>query len=274
MAESHIHLIVALPTEAKPIIAHYRLKKCMAEHAFPVYQRDEITLTISGIGKAAVAAAVAYSFILFGKQTDRLWINLGIAGHRNHAIGAAFIAHKIIDSDTGKYWYPGLCFDAPCPSLPLCTVSRPERNYAGENLYDMEASAFFETATRFSPGELIHCLKIVSDNQSETLREIDASKAMQCMEMGLSTLDGLIAALQPLHAELTVAEPPGLAEITTRWHFTEQQRIQLSRLLHRWRALTGTELRHDDLPLEAHHAKIILPLIQAQIEQLPVRLRR
>jgi hypothetical protein len=33
----------------------------------------------------------------------------------------------------------------------------------------MEASAFFETASRFSSAELVQCIKIISDNPSQQI---------------------------------------------------------------------------------------------------------
>merc|ERR1712164_4650 len=45
------------------------------------------------------------------------------------------------------------------------TFSKPNYNYSNI-LYDMEASGFFLAANKFSTKELIHSLKIVSDNES------------------------------------------------------------------------------------------------------------
>ena len=45
------------------------------------------------------------------------------------------------------------------------TFSKPNYNYS-KRLYDMEASGFFLAANKFSTKELIHSLKIVSDNES------------------------------------------------------------------------------------------------------------
>jgi adenosylhomocysteine nucleosidase len=267
-----VRLVVALPAEAKPIVAHYRLKRCMDEHAFPVYRRDAIALLVSGVGKAAAAAAVAYGHAVFGRRTDAVWLNAGIAGHSAHPVGASFVAHKIVDGDTGKSWYPVLCFPAPCPSLPLHTVSRPEHGYGEDALYDMEASAFFETAARFGTGELIHCLKTVSDNRRETVHEIDAGKAARCVERSLEPLDVLLERLRALHSELPAPESADIGDFAARWHFTEQQRLHLVRLLRRWRVLAGAEFRLDQLAVDPGNARAVLLELEAHIDRLPVRL--
>jgi adenosylhomocysteine nucleosidase len=270
-AELWVHFIVALPGEAKALIAHYRLKRRMDEDSFPVFERDGITLTVCGIGKAAVAAAVAYTHVLFGKQRNVIWLNVGVAGHREQPLGSVWIAHRITDADTGRQWYPPLCFRAACPSADLRTVSRPETEYADSSLYDMEASAFFETASRFSTTELVHCLKIVSDNRDNSVWSIDPARAGDWIRAAIVTISDTEEALRRLAKTLA----PSPAFDTTAWaapcHLTVQQRRQVVHLLDRWQVLTEGDAPPAVPALS--NARQLIAWLTDTVESLPVRLK-
>ena len=74
------HIIIALQCEAKPLISHYKLKGRPHSQAFRIYEKDDMVLTVSGIGKVASAAATAYTQVLFGNRNNNAWLNLGIMG--------------------------------------------------------------------------------------------------------------------------------------------------------------------------------------------------
>lgn len=238
------HFVVALPAEAKPLVAHYRLRRRIDEEAFAVFENDRISLTVSGLGKAATAAAVGYTHVLYGKHKHAVWLNVGVAGHRQAPLGSVWLGHKITDAETRRSWYPGICFRPHCPSAEIRTVARPETAYTADCLYDMESSAFFESASRFSSGELIHCLKVVSDNRDHAIPSIDPSRMASWVEGAIDVILHTKQALWRLAAELCRAETAEVSRWIERWHFTRQQQQQLGTLLRRWRLLTG----HDDLP--------------------------
>ncbi len=77
-----IHLVIALPSEAKPLLSHYKLKAVEDSCGFKIYQKDEMALVVSGVGKSAAAAATAYLQAMTGNEPDRAWINIGMGGHR------------------------------------------------------------------------------------------------------------------------------------------------------------------------------------------------
>ncbi|MGR8942283.1 MAG: hypothetical protein ACU83P_11910, partial [Gammaproteobacteria bacterium] len=160
-----IFIYTALPCEASPLIEHFKLRKDLTSQPFEVYRRDRICLTVTGIGKCAMAAGVAYTLARTSAAEKPILLNIGIAGHAENQLGSIFLAGKIIDADTQRNYYPPLVFSPPCPVETVRTLSRPQSDYAETHLYDMEASAFYETAARFSTGELIHSLKVVSDNR-------------------------------------------------------------------------------------------------------------
>src|SRR5690606_23929873 len=85
------HFVVALPAEAKPLVAHYRLRRRIGEEAFAVFENDRISLTVSGLGKPATAAAVGYTHVLYGKHKHAVWLNVGVAGHRQAPLGSVWL---------------------------------------------------------------------------------------------------------------------------------------------------------------------------------------
>jgi len=263
-------LVVALPCEAEPLIAHYRLKRRLREEAFPVYERDGLCLTVSGIGKTAMAAAVAYSHMALGAQRHAVWVNIGVAGHRTHAIGHACLAHKITDADSGRRWYPPLVFQPACASEHVCTVARPKSGYPDPVLYDMEASGFYETATRFSTSELVQCVKIVSDNMSSPAEQISARQVAELIDSQVSFIDELLQQLRTLAEPLHEQEPPLLEPFIERWHFTVQQQRQLKRLLQHWAILAPAEPPHIRDLGALKQAKEVLRWLERRLGELPV----
>ena len=79
-----IFIYTALPCEAKPLVEHYNLKKDVTVQPFAVYLNHEICLTVTGLGKSAMAAGVAYTQALFAAVEYPVMLNMGIAGHKNH----------------------------------------------------------------------------------------------------------------------------------------------------------------------------------------------
>jgi len=55
-----IFIYAALPCEAKPLVEHFKLKKDTTIQPFAVYLNQDICLTVTGLGKSAMAAGVAY----------------------------------------------------------------------------------------------------------------------------------------------------------------------------------------------------------------------
>ena len=161
-----IHIVTATYTEAKCIIQYYKLKKLIFIREFQIFYNKKacISLTISGIGKVRTAPAVSYTFCVFDKKKNDSWINIGIAGHEDEEIGEIFLVKKIIDHSTKKNWFPAITFNSDFNQKECKTFEKPNFSYS-KILHDMELSAFYEICSRFSSNELIHSLKIVSDNK-------------------------------------------------------------------------------------------------------------
>lgn len=235
------YLFSALPCEAKPIVSHFKLKKNLAIQPFEIYSNDHIVLTVTGIGKSAMAAGVAFTQALFSAKNLPVMLNIGIAGHRNHPVGSVFLADKITDSDTGRRFYPPIAFSPPCPTQNLTTFAKPQNEYPQAGLCDMEASAFCEIATRFTCAELAQCLKIVSDNTSATTQNITPSRVSDLIETQLYVIDSILSELKKLAAIAVEPALPGYDKILGHYRFSANEQIQLKKLLSRHQLIKGQE---------------------------------
>lgn len=232
-------IYAALPCEAKPIIEFYRLKKATAINSFAVYVNNEICLTVTGIGKIAMAAGIAYTQALFTSAQNSVMLNVGIAGHKNHATSSVFLIDKITDVDSERQYYPPLIFTPPCPTHSLQTAAKPQFIYHPLHLCDMEASAFYETATRFSSGELVQCLKIISDNESSPAQNIQAKQVSELIDAQLSTIATALKELTKRADLLAASQPTEFVRLLNQYHFSVTEQIQLKKLLSRWNLVEG-----------------------------------
>jgi len=161
--------VVALHCEAKPIIDYYRLEKSSAHHVFDVYLKGDMLCIVSGIGKTAAAAATAWIAGINGDKPAIAWINIGIAGSATHPIGTALSINQISDNELNRDLYPVSLFESSFEPVHCQTLDQPSTDYHPQRIYDMEASAFYSTAIRFSSAAQVHCIKIISDNSSRQL---------------------------------------------------------------------------------------------------------
>ncbi len=235
------YLFSALPCEAKPLISYYKLKKNLSIQPFEIYSNDETVLTVTGIGKPAMAAGVAFTQALFPSRNPTVMLNIGIAGHRDYLVGSVFLAGKITDGDSGRRFYPPLVFSPSCPTDSLITFSKPQNDYPQTGLCDMEASAFYEIATRFTSGELAQCMKIVSDNTSGTAENITPAMVSALIETQLPVIDSILSELNKLAASVAEPELPGYDAILGQYRFSANERMQLKKSLSRRQIIKGQE---------------------------------
>lgn len=162
-----LNIVTATFTEAKPIIKYFNLKKKGFVSEFQMFQNSQksISLIISGIGKVNAASAVTYLALVCNQKKNNIWLNIGIAGGKDK-IGELRLINKIIDNSNKKSWYPHFCFENKIKKKVCVTFDEPKFVY--KNYFnDMELSGFFQTCLKFSWNELIHSIKIVSDNQED-----------------------------------------------------------------------------------------------------------
>lgn len=187
--------VTALHCEAKPIIDYYRLKKSSHCKAFDCYQNETMQCVVSGIGKPAMAAATGWIAAINQQQVPNCWINIGIAGAADRPIGDIFLLNKVTDSATNRPYYPVPGFSSELASAACISLDQPSSDYHRKSLFDMEASAFFAAATRFSTVELVHCLKVISDNQHQQTG-YDKPAVSRLIHNQLETIDGFVQNLQ------------------------------------------------------------------------------
>jgi len=240
MTDSLVHLVVALDAEAKPLINWFGLKRQQPDRGFPVFGHAHIALAISGSGKANASAATAHLHAVCGFPRDAIWINIGVAGHRHHEVGEAFVANAVEDAASGRTWYPPLAITPPWPGKRVATLDRPDLEYASADLVDMEAAGFYATACRFSTSELVQAIKVVSDNAQEPAGGLKAADLSALVGRQLDGLDLFLHRLGRLANELaeeTVIDEDDLAPFLARWRFTVSERRQLAEQIRRLRVL-------------------------------------
>lgn len=235
-----INIITALQCEARPLIEHYKLRGNARHSAFRCYQNDEVQLIVSGIGKLAAATATTYLAASNRDETTCAWLNLGIAGHADKPIGEPLLVHKLIDDASEQQWFPGIVMPITCDSGTLTTVDKPEKTYRRNTMVDMEASGFYAAASRFQSCELIHSLKIISDNQQHTPEQITEKTTTAMIHDNIVTIDSIINPLLQLSSLLNTIEqaPAEIYDFMAQWHFTIYQQNELRHLLRRWHALS------------------------------------
>lgn len=189
-----INLVIALNCEARPFVDHFRLQKQSHTRRFSVYCHDRLRLIVTGIGKCAVRDACKYLHASGGPQVQG-WLNVGIAGHRDLAVGTGVRATRIIDRASGDVWYPSSIIPIPGITQTVCTVEEPDPDYPQDTVYDMEASAYYATAARVSAGAMVQCYKIVSDNRFSGLEAIDPPMVTALLAEHVDAVAAAVAAL-------------------------------------------------------------------------------
>ena len=239
-AQGRLAWAVALPAEAKPIIAHLSLKRSQNNGPFPVYHSacGEHALVVSGVGRNRMSAAVVHLYHVLGQPAYLAWLNVGIAGHKDSPLGSAFMISQAKEASSGATFYPHCVFDSPLPMKTLCTVDAPQRQMQDDALYDMEGTAFFDTASRLSCAELVASVKLVSDHGDIDQAFPNRHQIGDWIDAAMENLDKVAKNLLSLSTE-EVHRVVGidLQAYLDRHHFSVTQRHQLSACLRRWRAL-------------------------------------
>ncbi len=230
-----VNIVSALPGEAKPIVGHFKLRSSQTD-PFKIYNNsdDSVRLIISGVGKRAAAEAVKHLAKLFCSNLSDGWLNIGIAGHASLPVGTLVAAHKITAAETGRAWYPPMVLDFPCETASLLTVEKETENYPSDALVEMEAAGFYASASHFSTHELIHCMKVVSDNRNE--KKLDSRSVTEMITIHFDAVGSVVHSLLKLSENLRkrLIVPSQLDHFLRRWKFTVTQTHQLEKLLRRW----------------------------------------
>ena len=207
--EIKFNFVVAHSLEARAVIDYYRLSKSKQHTAFTVFENNHVRLIVSGQGKLNASAATAYLGGINIKSPDSaLWVNVGIAGHRDQPVGSICRVNKITDQQTGRNYFPLAIQSMKQPpelnthssdtmngagtnvkASALLTVDAVDSTYTQDTLYDMEASGFFQTALRFSSVEKITCFKVVSDNLEHPVDTVDKKNMVRLLAQRMVLID-------------------------------------------------------------------------------------
>ena len=232
-------LVVALPAEAQPLCEHFGLTKVSTPGDVAMFESEQLRLIQTGVGTVAAASAVGYVAGRYAAQQTLAWLNVGIAGHRSLPVGTACLGYKVTDAATNRSWYPPVTFESACANTTIRTVTEASNDYPHECAYDMEAAGFCAAASRFSTSELVHCLKIISDNPTEPSHRVTSALVRELLSAQLPSISSVVATLSEIRAELATinADPPAFPLLCERFRFTHTERNQLRRLLTQHAAL-------------------------------------
>ncbi len=215
-----------------------------------------------------MAGAIGYAMALFENPTLPIMLNMGIAGHRTHEPGSLVLGHKIMDSESGRSFYPQLPFTVFVPTDTVFTQAKPNADYSTEGIFDMEASGFYEMAVKFSSSELIQVAKIISDNAQSPMTEITETAVETWVDSQLPNIQLLIERIADCHS---LAPQNNMAQIqqklSEQFHITVSHSLKLNALLQRWRLLKGdTELKW--LEAGPKNAKELLAWIENELDRV------
>ena len=244
-----INLVVALQPEAAPLIERYRLKPTAGIAGCACFLGDDMRLVVSGMGRVQAAAATS-ALGCSHAGAGEIWVNIGVAGHRELEIGTPVLGSSVSAGGGSRSWYPPLVVDIACTRMPVITRDSPEREFPENALYEMEAAGFYPVACRFSTGELVQVLKVVSDNRQHRFPALDKKQIRDRIADTLPVLDDLLQGLLRVHSMLPDPAPLEnlLRELEKSIHLSVSNRVQLKGLLERHRCLTGSlepqDLRH------------------------------
>ena len=265
--------VVALRAEAHPLIEMYRLLPEDTPSTFPTFKQGDKRLVICGVGKHRAAAATSHLFETSEKKLLEVWLNIGIAGHRDRPTGSILRAHTVQNVSKSTIFHPGLIGSERFETACITTVDQPETTFRSTDIYDMEAVGFFETAVRFSTAELVQCLKIISDNRASGIRGLTNKQITKLLEKKLLLISNFVTDLEELAQEL---EPVRNANRETlpfvkRWHFSTTERRYLSQLLTRCAAYNYIPSPNDFY--DTSQTNIVLQKIERELSRQALELK-
>jgi len=190
-----IYVVVALDAEARPLISHFQLERVADLAPLPIHRRTDLVLTIAGVGKEPMRVAIDSLAKAVPADQPSVWLNVGVAGHRQHEIGTPVLAHLVTDSETGRQYRLSPPEDLHLETGEIHTVAHVETRYKLDSLYEMEASAFCERVFELTPVPLVQVLKIVSDNRRTGTLCVSAHQVQGLIEENVPRVDRLISSL-------------------------------------------------------------------------------
>ncbi|MCH2189772.1 MAG: hypothetical protein MK188_02455 [Gammaproteobacteria bacterium] len=220
-SKKNINFVCALLSEAKPLIEHFKLKR-VHDKPFLLYSNNlvsneesapvqTVNVLISGIGSLNMSASLGWLGALqainlktlpddmtladrssteyqYQQPECSIWLNVGIAGHASLNVGEAFLVSSSRDIESARSYYPPQVARRTVALSPCLTLNAPSGEYPDEGGIDMEASAFFSIASRFTDAECVQSIKIVSDNPQHGLEGLDSSRVTSLIQPNVQSI--------------------------------------------------------------------------------------
>ena len=218
--------LVALSCEAKPLIDFYRLRK-QSSGAFPHFYRPAqgdngyaINVVVTGIGTINMAAACGWIGARTSKQASA-WLNIGTAGHANLALGEIVQVQRSMQLHAKRAYYPPLVAKWQGKGCSLLSYNAPCTQYPPEQAVDMEASALFLIAKRFTSAELVQSLKVISDNEENGIENLNSALISELIAAKISQINAFSDALIELIPREISRDDP--LQLIASLHCTQSQ---------------------------------------------------
>jgi adenosylhomocysteine nucleosidase len=233
-----IAIQTALMSEAKALIRYFSLKPYDLLGAYPIWGNERIFLVVTGVGKVAAGAGLTY---LLAKKEANLpltgALNIGLAGHKNLPIGSLVLAEKVSEKNSERSFFPPLLLDFEGFTKEIITLDAPSDQYEKDALFDMESAGFFQAASKFIPSEFIHSIKIISDNETFSWKNLSEKKLFSLFDPNLPSIEKVIENLFLLKEKEKKFQKEPLSEEVNRffqkWHFTRTEKVMLQDILYK-----------------------------------------
>ena len=186
-------VVTALMAEAVPLVDFYRMDKLIKNADYHHYrvERDpgqlQLDLLVCGLGADRAQRAILAYLKQPGLARQSCWLNLGIAGARDHEIGELVWAHHVggrpVAVPTGV---------EKTSTAEVVSLAEPGLAYRAGVLFDMEAETCLQTLSenlyQFSPEQLF-CAKVISDNPARGLQQISKQWVTKIIRKQIESLD-------------------------------------------------------------------------------------
>lgn len=217
--------VFASEAEAKPFVEALKATKRQAQ-PYNLYvspttlQAIQHVLIVSGIG--SLKAALATAWLAGYLQHRAVWVNVGVGGHAQQAVGTVCLAYSVQGPLLSKIFYPSLVVKNSWLRLALETLEHPSDHYC-ERVFDMEASGFVSAAQQFSSKEFVQVIKVISDNEGQPLVQFDKAQCYALLKPQVLTILAYANSLITLQEKTLANSSPSYPMAFRTTH--SQQRI-------------------------------------------------
>ena len=161
-------ILTALKAEASPFIKFYKLRQNKKYKSLYCNVGCNVKILVTGVGFKNTQNSIE-KYLSDNKITYQdIIINIGSAGAEPDAgeIGELFYINKITDDKSGKYFFPDILYKHNMKESSLTTVQEPTvlGQFNCSDLFDMEASAIWQSFKSKIPAHKMIFLKIISDH--------------------------------------------------------------------------------------------------------------